>query len=145
LKIVRKLVDCQMIKSKYFCLEKIVVKIIKTSVKATENCVESLMAKGINAASIVVLTLTVVVNTAYLQSSQVDCVSNDDVPNSSSENWFENLLECIDVTEGELDAILTELEEDNLLGDQIDCIMQAIKSIHFDWPQCPILRLQNQL
>ena len=23
--------------------------------------------------------------------------------------------------------------------------MQAIDSIHFDWPQCPILSLQNQL
>jgi len=49
------------------------------------------------------------------------------------------------VTEVKLETILTESEEDNLLIDQIDCIVQVIKSIHFDWPQCPILRLQNQL
>jgi len=115
------------------------------SVKATKNCVESLMAKGINVASIAVLTLTVVLDTAYVQSSQVDGVSKDDAPSPSSENWFENLLECIDVTEAELDAALTESEEDILLYDQIDCAVQANDSIHFDWPQCPILRLQNQL
>jgi len=62
-----------MIKSKYFCLEKVGVKIIKMSVKATENCVESLMAKGINAASIVVLTPTGTLDTVYLQSPRTDC------------------------------------------------------------------------
>jgi len=51
----------------------------------------------------------------------------------------------MDVTEAELDTSLTESEEDNLLPDPIDCIVQAIKSIHFDWLRCPILRLQNQL
>jgi len=58
------------------------------SVKAAKNCVENLMAKGINAASIVVLTPTVVLDTTYMQSSQVDYVSKDDTPNPSSENWF---------------------------------------------------------
>jgi len=140
-----KLVDCQMIKSKYFCLEKVVVKIIKMSVKTTENCVESLMAKGINAASIVVLTPTVTLDTVYLQSPRIDCACQVDTLSSSSENWFERFLEGMDVTEAELDAILTESEEDNLLPDPIDCIVQATNSIRFDWPQCPILRLQNQL
>jgi len=31
------------------------------------------------------------------------------------------------------------------LPDPIDCIVQAINPINFDWPQCPILRLLNQL
>jgi len=44
------------------------------------------------------------------------------------------------MTEAELDVMLTESEEDNLLPNPIDCIVQAINSIHFDWPQCPILR-----
>jgi len=51
----------------------------------------------------------------------------------------------MDVTEADLDTILTESEEDNLLPDPIDCIVQAINNIHFDWPQCPLLRLQKQL
>ena len=50
-----------------------------------------------------------------------------------------------DVTEAELHTMLTESEENNLLPDPINCIVQAINSISFDWPQCPILRLQNQL
>jgi len=134
-----------MIKSKYFCLEKVGVKIIKMSVKATENCVESLMAKGINATSIVVLTLTVTLDTVCLQSPRKDCACQVDTLRSNSENWFESALECTDMTEAELDVLLTESEEDSLLPDQIDCIVQAINSIHFDWPQCPIMRLQNQL
>jgi len=134
-----------MIKSKYICLEKVVVKIIKMSVKATENCVESLKAKGINAASIVVLTPTVTLDTVHLQSPRIDCACQVDTLSSSSENWFESLLEGMDVTQVELDAIMTESEEDNLLPDPIHCIVQAINSTHFDWPQCPLLRLKNQL
>ena len=54
-------------------------------------------------------------------------------------------MERIDRTEAELDAVLTESEKDKLLFYQVDCIVQAINSIHFNGPQCPILRLQNQL
>jgi len=49
------------------------------------------------------------------------------------------------VTEAEFEALSTESEEDELLFDQINCILQVIKSVRFDQPQCPILRLQNQL
>ena len=94
-------------------------------VKATQNCVKSLMAKGINTTNIVVLTPTVTLDTFYLQSPRIDCACQVDTLSSSSENWFESLLESMDVTEAELDAILTEPEEDNLLPDPIDCIMQA--------------------
>jgi len=38
------------------------------------------------------------------------------------------------VTEAELDAILTESEDDNLLFDQIDCVLQAIKSVRLIGP-----------
>jgi len=114
-------------------------------VKATENCVERLMAKGINAADIVVLNPTVTLDTVYLQNSRTDCACQVDTLSSSSENWFESFLECMDMTEAELDTMLTESEEDNLLPDPIDCIVQAINSLHFDWPQCHIPRLQNQL
>jgi len=114
-------------------------------VKATEKCVKSLMADGINVTNIVVLNPTVTLDTVDLQSLRINCACQVDTSSSSSENWFQSFLECMDVTEAELDTMLTESEEDNLLPDLIDCIVQAIKSIHFDWPQCPILRLQNQL
>jgi len=115
------------------------------SVRATKNCVENLTAKGINASNIVVLTPTVVLDTIHLQSSRIDCACQVGVSSLCSENWFESALECIDMIEAELDAILTESEEDNLLFDQIDYIEQAINSIRFDRPQCPILRLQAYL
>jgi len=104
-----------------------------------------LIAKGINASNIVVLTPTVVLDTTYLQSFKIDCACQVDVSNSSSENWFESFLEYIDVTETELDAILTESEDDNFSFDQIDCVVQAIKAMRFNWPQCPIQMLQTYL
>ena len=93
-----------------------------------------MIAKGINASNIVVLTPTVVLDTVHLQSFRADCACQDDVLSSRSEDWFENFLECTDVTEAELDAILTESEDDNLLFDQIDCVLQAIKSVRLIGP-----------
>ena len=110
------------------------------SVKATENCVPSLIVKGVNVANMVILNPTVT-----LQSIRKYLASQIDVPSSSSENWFESFLEYMDMTEAELDALLAESEEEKLLSDPIDCIAQANNSTHFDEPQCPILRLQDQL
>jgi len=86
---------------------------IKMSIKATKNCIKSLVAKGVHASDIVVLTPTVTLDTVHLQSPRIDCVSQVDVLSSCSENWLESLLEHIDVTEAELDAVWTESEEDN--------------------------------
>ena len=115
------------------------------SVKATENCTESLIAKGVDVSDVVVLTPTVWLDTDCLQSFQRNCASQVETARSSAENWFASFLECIDVAESELEAMSTESEEDELLFDQIDCILQVIKSVRFDQPQCPILRLQDQL
>jgi len=41
--------------------------------------------------------------------------------------------------------MLAESEEDNSISDPIDYIVQAINSIRFDRPQCPIRRLQAYL
>ena len=96
------------------------------------------MAKGINAKGIVVLDPTVT-----LQSLRIYCACQVETPSLSSENWFEEFLECMDVTQAELDTLLTESEKDNLMYGPIDCIVQAINSIHFDEPQCPISRVGN--
>jgi len=115
------------------------------SVKATKNCVENVIAKGIYASNIVVLTPTVVLDTVHLQSAKKDCACQVDVSSAGSEDWFESFLADIDVTENELDAILIESEDDNFLFDPIDCVVQAIKVMRFNWPQCPIQMLQNHL
>jgi len=49
------------------------------------------------------------------------------------------------MTETKLDAILTESEDDHFLFDSIDCVVQAIKSVRFNWPQCPVQMLQTYL
>jgi len=49
------------------------------------------------------------------------------------------------MTEAELDAILIESEDDNSLFDQIDCVLQAVKSVGFNWSQCPVKTLQTHL
>jgi len=69
------------------------------SIRTTKNCVENLIAEGISASNIAVLTPTVVLNTADLQSFDVDCACQVDILSSSSEDWFESFLEYIDVTD----------------------------------------------
>jgi len=91
------------------------------SVKATENCVKNLIAKGIHGSKIALLTSMVVLDTVHLQSPRVDCACQVDVSSSCSKNWFESVLECIDITETELEIISTATEDDNLLFDPIDC------------------------
>jgi len=51
----------------------------------------------------------------------------------------------MDMAETQLDMLLAEAEQDNWKYDPIDTIIQAIKSTHFEGPQCPILKLQDQL
>jgi len=84
----------------------------KMTVKATENCVESLMTKGIKATDIAVLNLTVTLDTIYWRKRRIGRACQVDASSSSSENWFTSFLECMDVTEAELDTLLTESEEE---------------------------------
>jgi len=104
------------------------------------------MAEGRNVTDIVVLEPTIALDTSDLQSLRIKigCTHQVEPSSSSSENWFESFLECMDMTEAELDTMITESEEENLLSGPIDCIVQAINALHFDWPLCPILRLQDQ-
>jgi len=56
-------------------------------VEATENCIESLIAKGVDVSDVVVLTPTVwLVNCP--QSPQRNCASQVETTRSSAENWF---------------------------------------------------------
>jgi len=105
------------------------------------------MANGINAADIMVRNPKVILDIVDLQSLEIrtDFACQVDTSSSSSENWFGKFLEHMDVRETELDTLLAESDEDKLMSDPIDCIVQAINSIHFYEAQCPILRLQNQL
>ena len=114
-------------------------------VKATENCVTNLIAKGITPSNIVVQTPTVVLNTVRLQSAIIDCVCQVDIRKPYSKDWFKKFMERIDVTEVETDTAWNESENDDLLFDQINIVVKAIKSMRFDWLQCLIQRLQNQL
>ena len=135
--------DRNMLKSRYLSLEKSSVNKAKLSIKATKYCVENLIAKSIRASNIAVLIPSVILDTVHLQGFEVHCACQVDISSSSSKDWFEIFLEFIDVTEAELDAMLTESEDDNLLFDQIDCVLQAIKSVRFNCPQCPIQMLQT--
>jgi len=82
------------------------------------------MAKGINAADIVVLDPTVT-----LQSLRIYCADQVETPSSSSENWFEEFLECMDVTETELATLLAEPEE-NLVSEPIDYIVRKLLTLY---------------
>jgi len=104
-----------------------------------------LIAKGIHGSKIAVLTPIVVLDTVHLQNTKKDCACQADVLSADSEDCFGNFLTEIDVTEKELDAFLTESEDDNFLFGPIECVIQAIKVMRFNWPQCLIQMLQNHL
>jgi len=115
------------------------------AVKATKNCLENFIAKGIQSSNIAVLTPTVVLDIDHLQSVKKDCACQVDASSSSSENWFKSFMAYMDMTETELETKLTESEDDTLFFDPIDCVVQTIKSVRFKWPQCPIQMLQTYL
>ena len=117
------------------------------TIKTIESCIQSLKANGVNVADIMVRTPKVILDAFHLQSIKVviDFACQADTSSTSSESCFGKFLEHMDVTETELDTLLAESEEDNLKYDPIDSIVQAIDSIHFHEPQCPILKLQHQL
>jgi len=95
-------------------------------INATKNCVENLIAKGIHGSNIAILIPTVVLGMVHFQSVKKDCACQVDASSSSSETWFESFMAYIYMTETELDAVLTESEDDNFLFDPIDCVVQAI-------------------
>ena len=72
---------------------------------ATENCVAYLVIQGINISDIVISKPTVPMRTLCLTSfkigKDVDCQT--DTSNTSSEDWFEEFLEEMDLTETVLD------------------------------------------
>lgn len=110
-----KLVDGNMLSSKYFCLDKAMVDKLKMSVKASKTCVEKLLSEGISTADTIVMAPTVDLTSDLLQSYRIDrvCqVTEADLPGSSSEDLFENCLKDIGVTDVERNAIMTESEED---------------------------------
>ena len=117
------------------------------TIRATESCVQSLMVNGINVADVMVRTPKVLLDTFGLQNLKIgiDVACQTSTSSTSSEDWFEEFLKNMEVMETELGTWLAEEFEDNFKYDPIDCIIQAINSIHFEGPQCPILKLQDQL
>jgi len=67
---IAKLADGHMLNSKYFCLHYFGPAIIKISVKATKNCVESLTAKGVHGSKIAVLTPIDILDIVHLQNTK---------------------------------------------------------------------------
>ena len=89
------------------------------TLKATESCVQSLMDNGVNVADVMVRTPKVILDAFDLSSLKVgiDFAHQADTSSTSSESWFGEFLEHMDVTETELDILLAESEEDNLKYD----------------------------
>jgi len=87
---------------------------------------------------IAVQTPTVALNTVRSQGTRIDGACQADIRNSYSEDWFEKFMECIDMAKIETDITSTESDDDDLLFDQMNIVIEAIKSMRFDWPQRPI-------
>jgi len=68
----------------------------------------------------------------FLSSGEADLFD----PNTK--DWFENCLRNLGVSDAELSLVTADLQEDNSLTEQIDWVLDAIKSLCFDFPQCPL-------
>jgi len=81
---------------------------------ATENCVTYLATQGMNISDILVSKPTVPMRSLCLTNFKIgkDVACQTDTSNTSSEDWFEEFLEEMDLTETVLDTCLTEVIKD---------------------------------
>jgi len=118
------------------------------AVKATRTCVEKLLVEGISASEIVEMIPTVVLTSAQICSDKVDqaCqVVEADLADSNLKISFLNYLQDIGCTEAEAKTVVSGLEAESLLTDKAVCALEVIRSVSFDWRQCPLIVLQAHL
>jgi len=68
-----------------------------------------------------------------------------DLPNSSLKTSFLNCLQDLGCIETEAKTVMSGLEAESLLSDKAACALQVIRSVNFDWNQCPINVLEDHL
>jgi len=118
------------------------------AVKITENCVEKCIAEGLSASEFLIMTPTVVLTPVQLRSDKVDqaCeVVETELPDASLKISFLNCLQDLGCTETEAKTVVSGLEAESLLTDKEACALQVIRSVNFDWNQCPINVLEDHL
>ena len=67
----------------------------QSPLKVTENCIESLIAKGVDVSDVVVLIPTIWLENDCLQSFQRNCASQVETTRSSAENWFASVWNAL--------------------------------------------------
>ena len=100
---------------------------------ATENCVTYLATQGMNISDILVSKPTVPMRSLCLTNFKIgkDVACQTDTSNTSSEDWFEEFLEEMDLTETVLDTCLTEVIKD--LKNWCLRLYRTNSSIHTAW------------
>ena len=94
------------------------------AVQTTKYCVEKLIAEGLSASEITVMTPTVVLTPAQPHSDKVDqaCqVAETDLTESNLKDSFLNCLQDFSCTETEAKTVVSGLETESLLTDKAAC------------------------
>ena len=137
-----------MLSRKYFCLDSFATDKTIMAVKVTRTGVEKLLMEGISTSEIAEMIPTAVLTSAQIRNDKVDQVCQvieADLADSSLKISILNCLQDIGYTEAEAKTVVLGLEAESLLTDKAACALQVIRSVSFDWRQCPIIVLQAHL
>jgi len=121
---------------------------VKMTINATKNFIEKLRVEGASAAEITEMTLSIVLTPVPLFSDHVDraCqVVENNLVDSSLKTLFENYLQDIGCTMSEAQAVVLSLRQERSLISKPAHALQVIRSVNFDWDQCPIKVLEDHL
>ena len=84
------------------------------------------------------MTSPVILISDNLRSEKIDCacqlVEVDLLGSTLEKIVFFIFFKDLGATEAELNVIVTESENNTLLTDEVDCVLQVIKSVRFTWP-----------
>jgi len=116
------------------------------TINSTKNCIEKLIVEGASAAEVMEMTLSIVLTPVPLFSDHVDraCqVVENDLADSSLKTLFENYLQDTGCTKSEAQAVVLGLEQERSMTGKL--ALQVIRSVKFDWDQCPTKVLEDNL
>jgi len=115
------------------------------TISATKNCVSKLLAQGVKLADISIKEPMILLDAVEFSSVQVDLTHQGETSSSASKQCFEEFLTAINVTETELETILTGTTATITMADIIDSVVRAVNLMQFHEAQCPMLKLKEQL
>ena len=121
---------------------------VKMTINATANCLDKLIVEGAKASEIMEMIPAIVLTPLPLPSDYMDRIYRVVEPysvDSSLKTSFENYLQDIGCTEREAHIIVSSLVQEQTLTDRLAYALQVLRSVKFDWDECPVKVMEDHL